>query len=128
MQPQESNRKTRILALAIAGIVALSLAVLLYRYRGHLFFALDLADEATGSRAITVLGLALVLLVLACVVLWMVFPLIVYLRLKDLSRRTAALDQTMRLCAHHLTQLTTDRNTPTTNPAPEEKSPGGESS
>ena len=121
-----ANRKGRAVAWTVAGIVVLSLVILGCVYRGHLFSALDLVDEATGNRTITVLSLVFLLLALVCMALWMILPMILYLGLKDLGRRTASLDQTMRLFISHLAQPKPVADVPQTRPAPEEKPPGTE--
>ena len=92
--------------LSWGGIAALLLLLLLLVlgciYRHHLVAGLDLVGEATGGRTSAALCVALAVLVLVGLIIWMLFPLFVYLGLRDLSRRTAELDQTMKLCAQHL--------------------------
>ena len=122
--PGASRTRSRNVWIVAGGLVALGLGVLGYRYHGHLASAFGFLADATGGRMIAVLSLALALLVLVCLFFWMIFPLLVYLGLKDLRRRITRLDQTTQLCAGHLAQLTTEPDVPQPEPQPEPKTPG----
>ena len=91
----------RAVWIAIAGVLAV-LLVLGFIYRHYLLSGLDLVAEATGSRTSAALCLALALLALVWLLVWLLFPIFVYFGLRDLRRRTAELDRTMKLCAQHL--------------------------
>ena len=60
-------------------------------------------------------------------VVWMLFPIFVYVGLKDLRRRTAELDRTTKLCAHHLARAAADRDAAKIDDAPAQPEPGAES-
>ncbi len=91
----------RAVWIATAAVLAV-LIVLGFLYRRFLLSGLDLVAEGTGSRTSAALCLALAFLVLAWLLVWLLFPLFVYFGLRDLRRRTAELDRTMKLCAQHL--------------------------
>jgi hypothetical protein len=115
-----SGRKRWVFWLIITVVVALSLGTLGYFYRGRVFASLELVDEATGNRTLTLLSVALAVVLLICVALWMVLPVIVYCGLKDLNRRATALDQTMRLCLHQFAPPTSNREAPPPDSKPKE--------
>lgn len=117
-----------MIGLVLAGIVVLLLVILGFVYRGQLLTALDLADDVTGSRPLTIVCLAFCLFMIVCLIFWMLLPIILYLGLRDLNRRAANLDQSMRLCADYLAQLRNDQAVPRENSPTEEKSTGNESS
>jgi uncharacterized Tic20 family protein len=121
-----ASRK-RAVCLTLAALLVLILLVLGYFYRRFLLSGLDLAAEATGSRMTAVLCLALGLLALLWLFIWMLFPIIVYVGLKDLRRRTAELDRTTKLCAQHLARATADRDAAKIDEAPAQQEPGAES-
>jgi hypothetical protein len=110
MQP--SNRSKRTLWLVVAGIAIIVLGTLGYIYRTRVRLGLDVLVDETGSRTMAVLCVVLSLLVLCCLLLWMVFPLLVYLGLKDLRRRTSELDETTRACARHLAAMAEECDRP----------------
>jgi hypothetical protein len=112
------NRKVWV---TVASLVALTIGLVGYRFRGHLSSAWGLVAEAMGGRTAAALILTLALFVLVCVFFWMILPILVYLGLKDLRRRTAKLDQTTQLCVRHLAQLTADHDVTKPEPAPEQK-------
>jgi hypothetical protein len=94
----------RAVLIALAVLVA-AMLLLVFLYRRFLLSGLDLVGEATGGRTSAALCLLLGLLVLIWLLVWLLFPLFVYLGMRDLRRRTAELDQTMKLCAQHLTRI-----------------------
>src|ERR1700690_1893664 len=88
--------KTRAVWLAVVGLVASVVLAVGYHYRHFLLSGFDLAAEDTGRRMTALLCLALVLLALAWMFVWMLFPIFVYFGMKDLRRRTAELDRTTK--------------------------------
>ena len=121
---RESLRRNRKVWVAVMGLVALTLGLLGYRFRGHLSSGFGLVAEATGGSTTAVLSLTFALLALVCVFFWMIFPILVYLGLKDLRRRTAKLDQTTQRCVRHLAQLTAHQDVPQPEPKTEKESRG----
>jgi hypothetical protein len=111
--------KRRIWITAAAILAAL--IVLGIFYRRFLLSGLDLVAEATGSRTSAALCLVLALLVLVWLLVWLLFPVFVYFGLRDLRRRTAELDRTMKSCVQRLTQNTAEPATPKVEDAPREK-------
>ena len=110
MQPSDRNKRTFWIWIAVAGIAIIASGALAYVYRARLRLGLGLLVDETGSKSMAALCLVLGLFVLVCLVLWMLFPLLVYTGLKDLRRRTSELDETTRLCARHLARLTDDHD------------------
>ena len=102
----------------IAGVLALALVILGYRHRGHLSSAFGYLTDATGGRTIAILSLIAAFFLLACFVFWLVFPILVYLGLRDVRRRTARLDQTLELCGQQLVWLTGQRDAAKLDPPP----------
>lgn len=92
------------------GTVALVVVLLVLAciYRRFLLSGLNLVAEGTGSRTSAALCLAGALLALAWLLVWLLFPIFVYFGLRDLRRRTAELDRTMKLCAQHLARTTAE--------------------
>jgi hypothetical protein len=115
------SRRELLAWSVVAVVVLISLATLGYVFRGHVLSALDFVAEATGDRLTALAALVGGLVVLLWLVLWLLFPIIVYLGLKDLRRRTTELDQTTRLCVRHLAQLTAERDSPCDQKEPETK-------
>lgn len=103
--PNGPGKRTVWIATAAALVVLL---VLGFFYRHFILSGLDLVAVGTGGRTSAALCLVLALLVLAWLLVWLLFPLFVYLGLRDLRRRTAELDRTMKLCARHLERTTAD--------------------
>jgi hypothetical protein len=114
------GRNWRIWAI-VGGVIALTLAWLGYRFRGHLSSAFGSLADATGGKTIAVLCLALAVFVLVCIFFWMVFPILIYFGLKDLRRRTARLDQTTQVFVQQLAQLSTQQDVAKSESAPEQK-------
>jgi hypothetical protein len=112
---QLSHRIKRALWITLPFLAILALGALGYAYRIRLKVGLDFLVEETGSRTMAALCLILALFTLVCLLLWMLFPLLVYLGLKDLRRRTSELDETTRVCARHLARLADDRIRPQAN-------------
>ncbi len=104
-----SNRIRKVAWLVVSAIVLLTLFILACVYRRHLLNGFDLLAGETGGRMIAALILALALFVLVCGVAWMLFPIFVYLGLRNVRRQLAELDDTAKSCARQLSQLTTDR-------------------
>ena len=97
----------RAVWIATAALSA-GLLVLGFCYRHFLLSGLDLVAEATGGRTSAALCLALALLALVWLSVWLLFPIFVYFGLRDLRRRTAELDRTMKLYAQRSTQTTAE--------------------
>ena len=123
----QSTRNRRVAWLVGSAVVLLALLVAGYIYRGHVLSALDFIAEATGSRTTAALSVAGGLLVLLWLLLWMLFPIVVYFGLRDLRRRTAELDETTRLCVRHLAQLNAERDLARAQRTESGKAPGVES-
>ena len=117
----------RALRLALAAVALLSLGLLAWFYRRFLLSGLDIVAESTGSRTTALLTLALGFLAILWVLIWLLFPIFVYLGLRDLRRRTAELDLNARLCAHHLARLAEGRHGSPSLPSPDGQSPGDQS-
>src|SRR5689334_22293905 len=100
------TQRRRTLWLAVGGILLLTLTILGCVYRTRLRTVLHVLVDETGSKKSAVLCVAAALFLLFSLLLWMVFPLLVYAGLKDLRRRTTQLDESTRLCASHLARLT----------------------
>jgi len=75
------------------------------------------------------LCLLLGLLALVWLFVWLLFPLFVYLGMRDLRRRAVELDRTMKLCAQHLARIAAGtpvaerEDTPAQQRGPENESP-----
>lgn len=95
MRTRSSHRW--ILPLLVFVLVIAALAYLGYRYRGHVLSAFGYVTDATGSKTNAALTVALALAILICLFFWFIFPIVVYLGLRDLRRRTAELDETIQL-------------------------------
>jgi|SRR5579864_8984178 len=108
--------------ITAAAILAVLIVVGIF-YRRFLLSGLDLVAEATGSRTSAALCLALALLVLVWLLVWLLFPVFVYFGLRDLRRRTAELDRTMKLCVPRLTQNPAEPATTKVEDVPREKGP-----
>jgi hypothetical protein len=104
------RRSKRTIWLALAAMALIALGIFAWFDRRFLLAGLDIVAEATGSRTTALLALSLGFLVLVWILVWMLFPIFVYLALRDLRRRTAALDLNTRLCASQLAQLTEERH------------------
>lgn len=120
---RQSHPRKRAVWLSIAVVVVLLLVVFGYAYRRFLLSGLDIVAEATGGRKSALLSLALALLALAWILVWMLLPFLVYFGLRDLRRRTAELDRTTRLCAHHLARASAERDSSKIQPAPRQDAP-----
>jgi hypothetical protein len=83
-------------------VLLLGIGALGYVFRGHVLSGLDLVAEATGGRGIALGVIVVSLIALACAFLWMLFPLILYLGLRDLRHRTTELNETIKGCVGHL--------------------------
>jgi hypothetical protein len=123
-----SSLKNRKVWLSIAAVAILSLVVLGFLFRRFILSGLDLAAEAMGSRTIALITLGFALLALVFVIIWMLFPIFVYLGLRDLGRRAAELDVTARLLAAHVGHIVAHRAPPATPPAANLVAPEGTSS
>ena len=97
----------RAVCVALAAFAAVML-LLVFFYRRFLLSGLGLVAEATGGRTSAALCLLLGLLALVWLLVWLLFPLFVYLGMRDLRQRTVELDRTMKLCAQHLTRIAAD--------------------
>jgi hypothetical protein len=102
--------KKPVFWLGAGSLTLLILALLAYRYRGHILSGLDLIAEGTGSRTTALWSLLGVMLVLVVLFAWMLFPIIVFLGFWELRRRTAELDRTTRLCASQLAELAAEHD------------------
>jgi hypothetical protein len=122
-----ASRK-RAIWVALAALVALMLVLGCF-YRRFLLSGLDLVAEATGGRMSAALCLLLGLLALVWLFVWLLFPLFVYLGMRDLRRRAVELDRTMKLCAQHLARIAAGtpvaerEDTPAQQRGPENESP-----
>jgi hypothetical protein len=96
----------------LTAIAAALMAILVlgFIYRRFLLSGLDLIAQGTGSRKTALLAVLGLLLVIGWLLVWLLFPLIVYLGLRDLRRRTTDLDQTTRACLDQLARLTAARD------------------
>lgn len=99
----EHNRRRMWIGLAAA--VVICLGALGYFYRAQLASGFDLVVEETGSATAAAVCLGIGLVALVWMLIWMLFPIVVYLALKDLRRRTSELDESTRICARHLARL-----------------------
>ena len=117
---QKSQRLT-IIWVIVAGLAALTLAILGYRFRGHLSSAFGLLAEETGGKTVAALSLVGALFILVCAFFWMIFPILVFLGLRDLRHRTARLHETTELCVQQLAQLTAQDEALKAEAAPEQK-------
>src|SRR5262249_34993720 len=102
---QLTHRNKTILCGVMAATAIGALAALAFLYRTRLRLGLHLLVDETGSKSIAVVCLILGAFVLASLGLWMISPILVYFGLRDLNRRTAALQETTQLCARHLAEL-----------------------
>ncbi len=99
-----------------AAVVLLALAFSAWWFRGHVFSAFGWLAEAVGGRTLAVLCIALGLGLLVCVFSWLIFPIIVYLGLRDLRRRTAELERAAQVCVQSLSQTAPARDAPEPDP------------
>jgi hypothetical protein len=120
LRPEAPGRKWRVWMI-VAGVALIALAIAGYKFRAHLSSAFGLLADATGGRTLAVLSIALALFLVICLLFWMTFPILVYLGMRDLRRRTARLDQTTQLYLRHLARLTTQPGAQEPEPAPESK-------
>src|SRR5579885_3349667 len=104
MRAPNFTRKQQVWLIASA-VVLLALLIVAVVYRRFLFSAWDIIAQGTGGRTTAALCVLGALLVLLWLLVWVLFPLIVYLSLRDLRRRTAALDETTRACVNQLARL-----------------------
>jgi hypothetical protein len=121
-----SGSGKRAVWIASAAVLAL-LLVLGFFFRHFLLSGLDLVAEGTGSRTSAALCLVGALLVLALLLVWLLFPIFMYFGLRDLRRRTAELDRTMKLCAQRLTRANAEPIAQKVEDTPEQKGPGNSS-
>jgi hypothetical protein len=119
-----SRRRNLMVWATVFGLLAIAIGFIGYRFRGHLSSGFGFLAEATGNKTIAVLSLVLAVLILLCIFAWMVFPILVYLGLKDLRHRTARLDQTAQRSMQYLAQLTAHQNTVKPDPTPEQRTDG----
>ncbi len=110
--PVTAHPRRKLAIWLTVGVVVVGLFVLVCIYRRFLLSGLDLIAEGTGSRLTALGALALGFLVLVWLIFWMLFPVFVFLGLRDLRRRTSELDRTTRLCARQLAILTTESHGP----------------
>ena len=68
-----SNKRLRI-GLVVLAVLLLAFLVLTYRYRGQLITILQLANEATGSTALSLLAFGFVAAGALCLVAWALLP------------------------------------------------------
>lgn len=106
---QSSNPLKRTLGIAVTLIAIAALGALAYVYRERLNLGLTFLIDETGSKTAAAAFVVLALFAVVCLVLWMVFPFLVFVGLKDLRRRTSDLDQSTKLCAQHLAELARNR-------------------
>lgn len=100
-------RRTRRWLWIGAGVLAvIGLASLVYFNHALLRWGYDRLAEEMGSHTAAVACLAAALLAALWLVCWMLFPLVVFIGLRDLRRRTLELEETTKLCARHLARLT----------------------
>lgn len=125
--PSVKESRKRAVWLTVVALLVLVLLVCGYLYRRFLLSGLDLVAEATGSRLTAVLCLALGLIAFLWLFVWMLFPIFVYVGLKDLRRRTAELGMTTTLCAQHLAQATADREAAKNDETSKHQEPRAES-
>jgi hypothetical protein len=90
-------------------MAALVIGILGYVYRTPLAQVFDELVDESGSQTAAVVSLVIALGLVLLAILWIVFPLMIYLGLRDLRRRTSELDETTRLCARHLARLAAAR-------------------
>ena len=118
---QLSNRSKRTLWMVVPTIVIAAVAALAYVYRSRIELGLGLLVDETGSRTMAAVCLVLGLFALCCLLVWMVFPILFYVGLKDLRHRTSEMNETTKVCANHLARMAEDCGTrqeqKTKNPA-----------
>ncbi len=100
------RRARRRIWMGLAAVVLIGLVSLAYFNRALLRWGYDLLVEETGSHTAAFGCLAAGLLALLWLALWILFPLVVFAGFRELRRRTVELEETTRLCARHLAQLT----------------------
>lgn len=118
------NTRNRKAWWASVLLLLLTIGVLGYYYRGHITSGFGFLAGTTGGNKSAALSLAFAVLIIVCVFFWMIFPILVWCGLKDLRRRTAELDQTTRLCVHHLAQLSAQQDIAKSDSSPEQKKTG----
>ena len=101
--------RNRVVWLVVAAVGLFLPIAFGFWYRRFVLSGLDLVAEATGGRTSALLTLAGAFLLVVALLAWMLLPFVVYFGLKDLRRRTALLERTTRLCAHHLARASADR-------------------
>jgi hypothetical protein len=99
------RRRNGWLWLSLAAVILLALGALVYWYRTPVLAGYDILLEETGSHAAAMVALVVSLALLVWAALWILLPIVFYIGLRDLRRRTADLDETMKLCARHLAAL-----------------------
>ena len=107
---QRFHQTRRRIWLSIMTLAILAAGGVGYWYRLRFLSGFDLLVEITGSSTVAALSLAGGLLVLLWMVVWLAFPIMMYVALKDLRGRTAELEETSRLCARHLARLSGNRD------------------
>lgn len=97
--------------IGVGALVVIGLASLAYFNRALLRWGYDLLVEETGSHTAALGAVAAGCVALLWLALWILFPVVVFAGFLQLRRRTVELEETTRLCARHLAQLTarTDR-------------------
>ncbi len=80
------NRRWPV-GLVVAGVVVIGILALAWRYQGQWITLLDLANEATGSTALSLLALGLALFAAACAAGWLLLPFLLAWAYLDLRRR-----------------------------------------
>lgn len=92
--------------IGVGALVVIGLASLAYFNRALLRWGYDLLVEETGSHTAALGALAAGCVALLWLALWILFPVVVFAGFLQLRRRTVELEETTRLCARHLAQLT----------------------
>jgi hypothetical protein len=109
---QRFHRNRRRIWLGIGLVLVMAAGVSGYIYRSRLRVGFDFLVDETGGNTAAVLSLMIALLALVWVALWFLFPILMYIGLKDLRRRASELEETTKLCARHLARLSGDRQSP----------------
>lgn len=78
--------RARLWPLFVVGLLVIGLAVAGIMYRGHVLTALNLADEVTGSRTLTLIGVAASLILGGSLLAWLLFPIFVFWAYFDFRR------------------------------------------
>ena len=95
------------LSASLLGLLVL--AYFGYRYRAHVSSAFGWISEETGGKAMGVLTIALTLCGLVYAFFCLIFPIIVYVGLRDLRRRMAEIEKTLQTFVSLSTREANDR-------------------